>query len=95
MTNLAPPVQRRHVLSSQRALPNRRQNSKSSVRRWPVGPRKTVELRLCRLFAGCLVLIVEDELLVALDIADAFKSAGARVIISRTLGECTRPRQRT
>ena len=35
--------------------------------------------------AGCTVLVVEDEPLVALDIADAFKAAGAQVIISRTL----------
>ena len=35
--------------------------------------------------AGCTVLVVEDEPLVALDIADAFKGAGAQVIISRTL----------
>jgi hypothetical protein len=38
-------------------------------------------------FVECLVLIVEDELLVALDIADTFKNAGAQVIISRTLGD--------
>ena len=38
-------------------------------------------------FAGCLVLVVEDEPLVALDIADTFKDAGAQVIISRTLGD--------
>jgi DNA-binding response OmpR family regulator len=35
--------------------------------------------------AGHLLLVVEDEALVALDIADAFKSAGADVIIARTL----------
>ena len=35
--------------------------------------------------AGCLLLIVEDEPLVALDIADVFKTAGAKVIIARTL----------
>jgi DNA-binding response OmpR family regulator len=35
--------------------------------------------------AGCTVLVVEDEPLVALDIADAFKAAGAQVIISRIL----------
>ena len=34
---------------------------------------------------GCLLLIVEDEPLVALDIADVFKTAGAKVIIARTL----------
>jgi DNA-binding response OmpR family regulator len=38
-------------------------------------------------FAGSLVLVVEDEPLVALDIADTFKNAGAQVIISRTLGD--------
>ena len=37
--------------------------------------------------AGQRILIVEDEPLVALDIADVFKSAGAEVIIARTLGE--------
>jgi len=35
--------------------------------------------------AGHLLLVVEDESLVALDIADTFKSAGATVIIARTL----------
>jgi DNA-binding response OmpR family regulator len=34
---------------------------------------------------GCRVLVVEDEPLVALDIADALKSAGADVVIARTL----------
>jgi len=34
---------------------------------------------------GHRVLVVEDELLVGLDIADAFKGAGAEVIIARTL----------
>jgi len=38
-----------------------------------------------KILAGQRVLIVEDEPLVALDIADAFKSAGAEVIVSRTL----------
>jgi DNA-binding response OmpR family regulator len=32
-------------------------------------------------------LVVEDEPLVALDIADAFKGAGAEVLIARTLGD--------
>ena len=36
---------------------------------------------------GQRILIVEDEPLVALDIADVLKSAGAEVIIARTLGE--------
>ena len=34
---------------------------------------------------GCTILLVEDEPLVALDIADALKSAGADVVIARTL----------
>jgi DNA-binding response OmpR family regulator len=34
---------------------------------------------------GCTILVVEDEPLVALDIADAFKNAGAHVLIARTL----------
>lgn len=34
---------------------------------------------------GCLVLIVEDEALIALDIAQGFKAAGAEVVISCTL----------
>jgi DNA-binding response OmpR family regulator len=36
---------------------------------------------------GQLILVVEDEPLVALDIADACKNAGAAVIIARTLGD--------
>ena len=40
--------------------------------------------------AGCTVLVVEDEPLVALDIADAFKGAGAQVIVSRTLQDALR-----
>lgn len=35
--------------------------------------------------AGCTILVVEDEPLVALDISDAFKKAGALIIIARTL----------
>ena len=35
--------------------------------------------------AGCLVLVVEDEPLIAIDIVDGFKKAGASVIIARTL----------
>jgi DNA-binding response OmpR family regulator len=34
---------------------------------------------------GCIVLVVEDEALIALDIAQTFKNAGAQVVISRTL----------
>ena len=34
---------------------------------------------------GCVVLVVEDEPLIALDIAQSFKIAGAEVVISRTL----------
>ncbi len=34
---------------------------------------------------GCLVLIVEDEPLVAMDVADSFKTAGAEVVIAGTL----------
>jgi DNA-binding response OmpR family regulator len=34
---------------------------------------------------GCLILVVEDEPLVALDVADCFQQAGATTIISRTL----------
>ena len=34
---------------------------------------------------GCTILVVEDEPLVAMDIADAMKKAGAQVIIARTL----------
>jgi DNA-binding response OmpR family regulator len=41
--------------------------------------------------AGCLLLIVEDEPLVALDIADVFKTAGAKVIIARTLQDAMHP----
>jgi DNA-binding response OmpR family regulator len=44
---------------------------------------------------GVRVLVVEDEPLVALDIADAFKSAGAEVVIAARLGtQCIRPRHR-
>jgi DNA-binding response OmpR family regulator len=35
--------------------------------------------------AGCLVLVVEDQPLIALDVANSFKKAGAHVVISRTL----------
>lgn len=38
------------------------------------------------LSGGC-ILVVEDEPLVALDIGDCFKGAGATVIITRTLKE--------
>lgn len=34
---------------------------------------------------GCFVLIVEDEPIIALDIARAFEKAGAQVVLSRTL----------
>jgi DNA-binding response OmpR family regulator len=34
---------------------------------------------------GCFVLVVEDEALIALDIAQGFRAAGAEVAISRTL----------
>ena len=34
---------------------------------------------------GCLVLIVDDEPLIALDIEESFRKAGARVVIARTL----------
>ena len=34
---------------------------------------------------GCLVLVVEDEPIIALHIAESFKEAGARVVIARTL----------
>lgn len=34
---------------------------------------------------GCLVLVVEDEPIIALHISQSFKKAGARVIIARTL----------
>jgi CheY-like chemotaxis protein len=40
-----------------------------------------------RALAGHRVLIVENELLVALDIADALKGAGAEVVVSRTVGD--------
>ena len=36
---------------------------------------------------GCVVLVVEDEALIALDIAHSLKDAGAEIIISRTLGD--------
>ena len=39
---------------------------------------------------GCLVLVVEDEPIIALHIADSFKKAGAKVIIARTLQEAMR-----
>ena len=38
---------------------------------------------------GCLVLVVEDEPIIALHIADSFKKAGASVIIARTLEDAT------
>jgi DNA-binding response OmpR family regulator len=36
---------------------------------------------------GCIVLVVEDEPLIALDIANAFGNAGAEVVIARTLDD--------
>jgi DNA-binding response OmpR family regulator len=39
---------------------------------------------------GRTILVVEDEPLVALDIADAFKNAGAQVLIARTLKDAIR-----
>ena len=36
---------------------------------------------------GCIVLVVEDEPLIALDIANAFRDAGAEVLIARTLSD--------
>ena len=37
--------------------------------------------------AGRLILICEDEPLIALDIANAFTNAGARVVTARSLGQ--------
>src|SRR5262245_63680247 len=37
--------------------------------------------------AGCSILICEDEPLIALDIADAFSNAGARVMTVRSLAD--------
>jgi DNA-binding NtrC family response regulator len=37
--------------------------------------------------AGCAILVVEDEPIIALDIADAFTCAGARTVMSRSLRE--------
>jgi DNA-binding response OmpR family regulator len=34
---------------------------------------------------GCLVLVVEDEALIGMDIAAAFREAGAEVLLARTL----------
>jgi DNA-binding response OmpR family regulator len=42
---------------------------------------------MSRKLAGCFILIVEDEPLIALDIADNFKAAGAEVVIARTLAD--------
>ncbi len=39
---------------------------------------------------GRLVLVVEDEPLVALDVADCLKAAGAQVVIARTLADALR-----
>ena len=38
-------------------------------------------------FIGCLVLIAEDEPLIALEIKQGFEEEGAKVIIARTLTE--------
>ena len=35
--------------------------------------------------AGCLILICEDEPLIALDIANAFSNAGARIVTASSL----------
>jgi CheY-like chemotaxis protein len=37
--------------------------------------------------AGCSILICEDEPLIALDIADAFSNAGARVVMANSLAQ--------
>jgi DNA-binding response OmpR family regulator len=37
--------------------------------------------------AGCSILICEDEPLIAIDIADAFTNAGARVVTVRSLAQ--------
>jgi hypothetical protein len=37
--------------------------------------------------AGCSILICEDESLIALDIANAFTNAGARVLTVRSLAQ--------
>jgi DNA-binding response OmpR family regulator len=37
--------------------------------------------------AGCPILVCEDEPLIALDIADAFSNAGARVVTVRSLAD--------
>ena len=37
--------------------------------------------------AGCIILVVEDEPLVALDIAECFERVGATSIIARTLAD--------
>jgi DNA-binding response OmpR family regulator len=39
---------------------------------------------------GCSILIVEDEILIALDIADTFKRAGARTVTTHSLKEALR-----
>ena len=43
-----------------------------------------------RALAGCLILIVEDEPLIALDIAQAFEGAGAYVLKTRVLQDAVR-----
>jgi len=40
-----------------------------------------------RPLVGCLILIVEDEPLVALDVAHGLEAAGARVLAARTLAD--------
>lgn len=46
----------------------------------PIGTRLNIRTG----FAGCLILIVEDEPMIALDIAEIFKAAGARVFLAVT-----------
>ena len=46
-------------------------------------------------FIGCLVLIAEDEPLIALEIKQGFEEEGAKVIMARTLTDILSSRQAT
>jgi DNA-binding response OmpR family regulator len=52
-----------------------------------MGTPANQSLTMSRALTGCLILVVEDEPLIALDIADSFRAAGAEVVIARTLAD--------
>jgi CheY-like chemotaxis protein len=76
------PAERNHTQSHQAATPV--QYGTNAALPALVGEAKT-EAHMAGSLAGSLILVVEDEPLVALDVSDCFQQAGATTIISRTL----------